>query len=66
MNYRQRETSREIRLWVGQIIVPAIGIAAAVTAANPELVDWAKDKSLKVRNNINDTVNKVVSKVKGE
>lgn len=29
MTYKQAETSREIRLWIGQIIVPAI--TAAVT-----------------------------------
>lgn len=32
MNYKQIEASREARLWLGQIIVPAIGLAVAVLA----------------------------------
>ena len=30
MTYKQIETSREIRLWIGQIIVPAASVALAV------------------------------------
>ena len=30
MTHRQVETIREIRLWVGQIIVPAITVAATM------------------------------------
>lgn len=30
MTYRQIEASREIRLWIGQVIVPAAGVALAV------------------------------------
>lgn len=32
MTYKQIEASRETRLWLGQIIVPAIGLAATVLA----------------------------------
>ncbi len=30
MTYKQIETSREIRLWIGQIIVPAASVAVAI------------------------------------
>lgn len=36
MTHRQVETIREIRLWVGQIIVPAITVAATMMAV-PEV-----------------------------
>lgn len=37
MTYKQIETSREIRLWIGQLIVPAITLAGTVILTNPEL-----------------------------
>lgn len=30
MTYKQIETSREIRLWIGQIIIPAASVALAI------------------------------------
>lgn len=36
MTYKQIEASREARLWIGQIIVPAITLAAT-TLAIPEV-----------------------------
>ncbi len=30
MNYKQIEASREVRLWIGQIIVPAASVAVAI------------------------------------
>ena len=30
MTYKQIETSREIRLWLGQIIIPAASVALAI------------------------------------
>lgn len=36
MTYKQIEASREVRLWIGQVIVPAIGVAA-VAMSNPEV-----------------------------
>ena len=40
MTYKQIEASREARLWIGQIIVPAVGLALAF----PEARDWVKEK----------------------
>ena len=36
MTYKQIETSREIRLWIGQVIVP-VATGAAIAMANPEI-----------------------------
>lgn len=36
MTYKQIEASREARLWIGQIIVPAVTLAAT-TLAIPEV-----------------------------
>ncbi|MDD3229754.1 MAG: hypothetical protein PHE09_11115 [Oscillospiraceae bacterium] len=36
MNYRQIETSREVRLWITQVIVPAVGMAVGTVILVPE------------------------------
>lgn len=66
MNWRQIETSRERRLWLGQVFIPL----AAVVIANPEtrtkVVNFVSDKVVKVRNAVTDTCRKVQSKFKKE
>ena len=42
MNYRQIETSREIRLWVTSIIGPVILGAATILVSNPQLLNETK------------------------
>ena len=37
MTYKQIEQAREIRLWIGQIIVPAVTMVATIMYMNPEL-----------------------------
>lgn len=44
MTYKQIEASRELRLWIGQVIVPAIGVGA-VLFANPEVKRIVKEKA---------------------
>lgn len=44
MTYKQIEASREARLWIGQVIVPAVVGAATVLTLHPELKDKAKKK----------------------
>lgn len=62
MNWRQIETSRESRLWIGQVFIPL----AAVVMANPEtrtkVINFVSDKVVKVRNAVTDTCRKVQSK----
>lgn len=48
MSYKNIETSREIRLWIGQIIVPAVGLALAI----PESREYLKSKYFKVREKV--------------
>ena len=39
MNYKQIETSREIRLWITGIIGPVVIGTATILASNPELLN---------------------------
>lgn len=43
MTYKQIEVSREMRLWIGQVIVPAVGVSVALLA-NPEIRQAASQK----------------------
>ena len=52
MTYKQIEASRELRLWIGQIIIPAVTTAAAVLYMNPELRDKLTNKAKELKNNI--------------
>ena len=44
MTNKQIETSREIRLWIRDIIVPSIGVGATVLWLHPEIKDNIKTK----------------------
>lgn len=56
--WKQIETSREIRLWISQIIVPVIGVTGALMAI-PEVREAVKVKAVEIKD-------KVKSKFKGE
>ena len=43
MTYKQIEASREMRLWIGQVIVPAAAAAVAI-ASNPNARDYISKK----------------------
>ena len=43
MTYKQIEASRELRLWIGQVIVPTVSVMAVVLA-NPDVRNAAKEK----------------------
>ena len=43
MTYKQIEASREMRLWIGQVIVPAAAAAIAI-ASNPNTRDYVIKK----------------------
>lgn len=51
MTYRQIEASREVRLWIGQVIIPA-AIAAGYVMSKPELRDKIATKFKEVKHNI--------------
>ena len=51
MTYKQIEASREARLWIGQIIVPAISIAGT-TLAIPEVRQAVATKAESIKQSI--------------
>lgn len=51
MTYRQRETSREIRLWIGQVIVPG-AILASTLLANPEIRNKVSSKAKSIKESV--------------
>lgn len=55
MTYKQIEASRELRLWIGQVIVPA---TVAVMAISPEARQAVANKATSVKNSIKNTFKK--------
>ena len=53
MTYKQIEASREARLWITQVVVPALGLATALVTMVPEVrevvVAKAKDVTGKIK-----------------
>ena len=52
MTYKQIEASREARLWITQVIVPTVGIVAALVATVPEFKDAVVTKAKDVKDRI--------------
>jgi hypothetical protein len=52
MTYKQIEASREIRLWITQVIVPAIAVSTAVVATVPELREAVTTKFNEVKGKV--------------
>ena len=44
MTWKQLEASRERRLWLTQVVMPAIGFVTTVAVMRPDLVENAKAK----------------------
>lgn len=57
MTWQQIETSREIRLWVGQIIVPTITLAGMAMSI-PEVRESVSSKARKMKETINSKLHK--------
>ena len=51
MTYKQIEASREARLWIGQIIVPAVSAVVAVLSI-PEVRDMVATKANQIKYSI--------------
>ncbi len=51
MTYKQIETSREIRLWLGQIIIPAASLTVAILSI-PEVRYAVAEKARSVKESI--------------
>lgn len=48
MTYRQTETSREIRLWITQVIIPALGVTMMIPEAREAVVAKAREVKDKI------------------
>lgn len=57
MTWKQIETSREIRLWIGQIVVPTITLAGMAMSI-PEVREAVGSKARKMKEAINSKFNK--------
>lgn len=57
MTWKQIEASREARLWIGQVIIPAVTVVTAVMAV-PEVRNAVKDKFNNVKQTIKTKLNK--------
>lgn len=57
MTYKQIETMREIRLWIGQIVVPACGVVAA-TLTIPEVREAVAAKATSIKQSIEEKTKK--------
>lgn len=52
MTYKQIEASREVRLWITQVIVPAVATAVAVVSTVPAVREAASAKFEAVKDRI--------------
>ena len=43
MTYKQIEASREVRLWITQVLIPAFGVAMMIPEAREAVVAKAKE-----------------------
>ena len=57
MTYRQIETSREVRLWIGQIVVPIVTTVGAMMLV-PEVRTAVTDKASEFKNKIKTKIKK--------
>ena len=49
MTYKQIEASREVRLWLTQVLIPAFGVAMMIPEARAAVVAKAKEFGSKVK-----------------
>lgn len=61
MTYKQIEASREVRLWIGQVIVPAVATALTVVSI-PQVREFTKETIGNVKAKIKRKKIKVVEK----
>jgi len=54
--YRQLETSREIRLWIGQVIIP---IAALVILSDEKKMDAVQDMARRIKVSARQVIDKL-------
>jgi len=57
MTYKQIEASREVRLWIGQIIVPAASMAVAILSI-PAVRQTIERKAVSIKETIQNKTTK--------
>lgn len=57
LKYKHIEAAREVRLWIGQVIVPLAGVVVT-TMSIPEVRQAAAAKATEVKLNIENRINK--------
>lgn len=57
MTYKQIEASREIRLWIGQLIVPAVTTVITLMAI-PQVRSAVSDKFTRIKMSIENKIRK--------
>ena len=57
MTYKQIQTSHEIRMWIGQVIIPTV-IGGIMLATNPYVRTWVGTKVYNIKLKINSKKNK--------
>lgn len=57
MTWKRIETMREVRLWIGQIIVPAVTLVAA-SMAIPEVREAVASKAKEIKSKIDNKIHK--------
>ena len=57
MTYKQIQAAHEIRMWIGQVIIPAV-IGGVMLASNPHVRTWVGNKVYNIKLKINSKKNK--------
>lgn len=57
MTWKRIEAMREMRLWIGQIVVPTVTLVAAAMAI-PEVREAVSAKAKQIKENINNKIKK--------
>ena len=57
MTYKQIQAAHEIRMWIGQVIIPAV-IGGVMLATNPYVRTWVGNKVYNIKLKINSKKNK--------
>ena len=52
MTYRQIESSRETRLWITQVVMPALGMVTALAATVPEFREGLVTKTKEIKEKV--------------
>ena len=57
MTYKQIEACREVRLWIGQIIIPAASVAVAILSI-PEVRYTIAEKTANIKESIQNKISR--------